>query len=278
MQKFINPASVALIGVPRKTGSGSFNNAESMLRYGYQGRIYPINPHAGEICGLTAYAAMAELPEQVDLAVISVGRDRVLPMLDDCVRAGIKRVIIITQGFADADLKGKELQDEIVAMAKRSAVRIIGPNTMGVLNNFNRFTTSFVDADFPGRFSPVSLIAQSGVIQVAAKNLAWNHWGKAIDIGNGCDVDFTDCLSYFAEDPETEIIVVHMEGMMRGDAFLKLAAKVSRQKPLIVFKTGRSGAGAKAALSHTGSLVERMPSSTPPSGGRALSGSETHPN
>jgi len=255
MQKFINPASVALVGVPRKTGNGSFNNAETMLRYGYRGRIYPVNPHVGKICGLTAYAAMAELPEQADLAVISVGRDRVLPMLDDCIRSGIKRVIIITQGFADADAKGAELQKEIVKMARQNAVRIIGPNTMGVLNNFNRFTTSFVDADFPERFSPVSLIAQSGVIQVAAKNLAWNHWGKAIDIGNGCDIDFTDCLSYFAGDPETKIIVVHMEGMMRGNAFLKLAAEVTRQKPVIVFKTGRSRAGAKAALSHTGSLV-----------------------
>ena len=255
MQKFLDPDSVALIGVPRNTGNGSFNNAETLLRYGFEGKIFPINPNAREICGLKAYPSIADVPEAVDLAVISVGRERVIPMLDQCISAGVKRVVIITQGFADADRKGKEMQEEIERKAKANSVRILGPNTMGVANNFKKFTTAFIDLPRPDTFSPVSLIAQTGVIQVASQNMAYKHWGKAIDIGNGCDVDVVDSLSYLAYDPETKVIVIYMEGMKRGADFLKLASQVTLKKPVIVYKSGRSKAGAKAALSHTGSLV-----------------------
>ncbi|MGA2332017.1 MAG: acetate--CoA ligase family protein [Syntrophales bacterium] len=255
MHKFLDPASVALIGVPRNTGSGTFNNAEVMMRYGYEGKIFPINPNANEICGLRAYPSIADVPEAVDLAVISVGRERVIPTLDQCIVVGVSRIIIITQGFADADQKGKKLQEEIQRRAKANGVRILGPNTMGVLNNFKKFTTSFIDVVYPETFSPVSLIAQTGLFQVASQDMAYKHWGKAVDIGNGCDIDEVDALSYFADDPETKFIVVHMEGIKRGADFLKLAAQTSCKKPVILFKTGRSQAGAKAALSHTGSLV-----------------------
>jgi acetate---CoA ligase (ADP-forming) len=255
MQKFFDPSSVALIGVPRNTGSGTFNNAEVMLRYGYEGKIFPINPNAAEICGLKAYPSIADVPEAVDLAVISVARERVLPVLDQCIAAGVSRIIIITQGFADADEKGKKLQEEIQRRAKANGVRILGPNTMGVLNNFKKFTTSFIDVVHPETFSPVSLIAQTGLFQVASRDMSYKQWGKAVDIGNGCDIDGVDVLSYLADDPETKFIVIHMEGIKRGADFLKLAAQTTGKKPVIVFKTGRSHAGAKAALSHTGSLV-----------------------
>jgi acyl-CoA synthetase (NDP forming) len=255
MHKFFNPQSIAVIGVPARTGVGSFNNVETMVRHGFKGRIYPVNPKATEICGRKAYATVLDIPEVVDLAVISVGRDRVLPLFDECVRSGIKRVVIVSQGFADADHRGKELQEQIVALARENDVRIVGPNTMGLLNNYIRLNTGFVDMPVPEQFSPVSLIAQTGYIQVASVDHAYLGWGKAIDIGNTCDVDFVDVLDYFAEDPETQVIAVHMEGMKRGREFLEVAAKVSVKKPIVVLKTGRSGAGAKAALSHTGSLV-----------------------
>jgi len=255
MQKFLDPSSVALIGVPRQTGDGSFNNAEALLRYGYEGKIFPVNPNTKDICGLKVYPSITDVPEAIDLAVISVARDRVISMLDQCAAAGVTRVVIITQGFADADQKGKEMQEEIVRRAKANCVRIIGPNTMGVVNNFKKFTNSFIDVVRPEIFSPVSLIAQTGVLQVASQDMAYKHWGKAVDIGNGCDIDVVDSLSYFADDPETKIIVIHMEGVKRGLDFLNLVSHVTLRKPVILFKTGRSQAGAKAALSHTGSMV-----------------------
>ena len=131
----------------------------------------------------------------------------------------------------------------------------MGPNTLGVVNNFSHFNTAFVEIPFPEKFLPVSLIAQTGFIQVASRNLAWRDIGKAIDVGNSCDVDIADALDYLGDDPETRVIVIHMEGLKRGPEFLEAAGRVSRKKPVIVFKTGHSLVGAKAALSHSGSLV-----------------------
>jgi len=255
MHKFMDPASVALIGTPRRTGAGAFNNAEMMLRYGFKGRIYPVNPAGGEILGLKVYCAVSEIPETVDLAVISVGRDRVPAAFEDCIRAGLKRVIIISQGFADADERGRGLQDQIASRARETGVRVMGPNTLGVVNNYRHLNTAFVEIPFPERFLPVSLIAQTGFIQVASRNLAWRDIGKAIDVGNSCDVDIADALDYLGDDPETQVIVIHMEGLKRGPEFLEAAGRVSRKKPVVVLKTGHSTVGAKAALSHSGSLV-----------------------
>jgi len=255
MHKFLAPSSVALIGTPRRTGSGAFNNAEMMLRYGFKGRIYPVNPAGGEILGLKVYPAVADIPETVDLAVISVGRDRVTAAFEDCIRAGLDRVIIISQGFADADGHGRLLQDQIAHRAREAGVRVLGPNTLGVVNNYRHLNTAFVEIPFPERYLPVSLIAQTGFIQVASRNLAWRDIGKAIDVGNSCDIDIVDALDYLGDDPETEVIVVHMEGLKRGPEFLEAAGRVSREKPVMILKTGRSAAGAKAALSHSGSLV-----------------------
>ena len=255
MRKFVEPESVAVIGVPRQSGPGTFNSVEVMLRYGYAGKVYPINPNAGEICGLQSYASVSALPEVPDVAIISVGRERVADVVRECGDFGISRAIIITQGFSDADSAGAKMQDEIVRIAAARGMRIVGPNTIGILNNYVRFTTSFIDQPFPEKFHPVSLIAQTGVIQIAAEEFTFDYWGKAIDIGNGSDIDHVDALAYLADDPQTKVIVVHIEGMKRGKEFLELAGKVTRTKPIIALKTGRSSAGARAAISHTGSLV-----------------------
>jgi acyl-CoA synthetase (NDP forming) len=255
MHNFFQPSSVVMIGAPRKTGPGTYNGVEMMLRYGFKGRIYPINPKADEIYGLKAYASVMDVPEVADLATISVGRDFVIPVLKECIQAGIKSVIIISQGFSDADEQGKKLQAEITRIARKSGVRIVGPNTLGTMNNFRSVSTGFVDIPIPETVPPVSIIAQTGLFQVAYPQSAYHSWGKCLDIGNACDVDFVDGLEYFGDDPETKIIVLHIEGMLRGREFLKVASKVSLKKPIIVLKTGRSKAGAKAALSHTGSLV-----------------------
>jgi acetate---CoA ligase (ADP-forming) len=255
MRAFLEPKSLVMIGAPRKTGPGTYNGVEMMLRYGYTGRLYPINPKADEICGLKAYSSVAAVPEVVDLAIISVGRDHVIPAFRECIKAGIRHVIIISQGFGDADQRGHELQAEIAALARQSGVRVLGPNTLGVLNNFRSFCTSFVDLPRPAKVSPVSLIAQTGVIQAASNEFSYHAWGKALDIGNASDVDFVDALEYFHADPETRVIVMYMEGILRGRELMKTAARVSLDKPIIIFKSGRTAAGARAALSHTGSLV-----------------------
>ena len=254
MQQFMDPGSVVLIGAPRRSGPGAYNNLEVMERFGFKGTIYVVHPKVEEICGHRTYPDVDSLPEAPDLAVISVGRDRVLSVFEACVRRSIKQVLVISQGFSDADSEGKRLQEELRRKARESQVKVVGPNTMGVLNNFSAFSTAFVDIPRETPAWPLGLIAQSGVLQVGFESFV-QHVGKAVDLGNMCDVDFVDALEYFEQDPEIRIVAVHMEGVQRGREFLRVARRVARSKPVIVFKTGRSEAGARAALSHTGSMV-----------------------
>jgi acetyltransferase len=254
MKAFFNPRSVVLIGVSRETGVGAYNNLEMMLRYGYKGTIYLVHPKVPEILGHRAYARVADLPEVPELAVISVGRDRVLPVFKECAETGIRRVVVISQGFSDADEAGAALQEQLTAMAREHGVRVLGPNTMGILNAFTSFSTGFVDIARDPSPPPLTMVAQSGVFQVGYESFT-HRVGKAVDVGNGCDIDFVDVLEYLEDDPQTRIIFIHMEGLKRGRELLNVAARVARVKPIIILKTGRSEAGAEAALSHTGSLA-----------------------
>jgi acetate---CoA ligase (ADP-forming) len=254
MQRFLEPRSVVLIGTSRATGPGAYNNLEMLLSYGYPGRIYLVHPKVPEILGYKTYPKVAALPEVPDLAVISLGRDRMVPAVRACVQHGIKRLVVISQGFADADEKGKKLQEEIVRLAREHGARIVGPNTMGIISAFSGFTTAFIDVPRDPNPPPLTVVAQSGAFQVSAASFV-DHMGKAIDIGNAGDVDPVDVLEYLEHDPQTKIIVMHLEAIKRGREFLTVASRVSRSKPIIILKTGRSAAGAKAAISHTGSLV-----------------------
>ena len=250
----MEPRSVAIIGISRRSGPGSYNLMENMQGYGFEGEIFPINPSADEILGKKAYPNVKQVGREIDLAIISLPRDLVLDRVADCVAAGIKAVIVVTQGFADADARGKDLQRRMVALARQNGVRILGPNTLGVVNNQRNFTTSFMP--LVREKSPVGLICQSGVFFVGAANFS-GQIGKGIDLGNACDIGFCEALEYLGENPDTRVIAIHMEGLERTRDFLDLAAVVSKEKPLIVLKTGRSEAGARAVASHTGSMAGR---------------------
>jgi acetyltransferase len=204
--------------------------------------------------GQKVYPRVQDLPEVPELAVIAVGRDLVLPVAEECFAKGIRWLVIITQGFADADIQGKKLQAKLVAAARQYQAHIVGPNTMGVLNAFTCFSTAFVDLICPTNPPPVSLVAQSGAPQVGSESFT-GPLGKAVDLGNAADVGFVEVLNYLEQDPQTRVIALHIEGLTAGRRFLTTAARVNRHKPLVILKTGVSQAGAQAALSHTGSMV-----------------------
>jgi acetyltransferase len=252
VKHFMEPASVALIGVSRRTGPGSYNLMENMLEYGFPGRIIPINPSADEILGIKAWPNVQDAPGPIDLAIISLPRDLVPRSVAECVAAGVKAIIVVTQGFGDADAQGRRMQDEMVALARQSGARILGPNTLGVVNNFNRLTTSFMP--LVRERSPVGLICQSGVFFVGAANFS-GQIGKGIDLGNASDIGFYEALEYLGDDPDIQIIAAHMEGLERTRDFLSVAARVSKTKPVLVLKTGKSETGARAVASHTGALA-----------------------
>jgi acetyltransferase len=254
MKGFLDPKSVVLIGASRRSGSGAYNNLEMMLRYGYGGKIFVVHPAVEKILGRRTYPSVADLPEIPDLAVVSVGRESVLEVVSACAERGIGHVIVISQGFADADDRGRRLQEELAAVARSSGTRILGPNTMGALDAFGGFSTAFLDLPRPADPPPLALVAQSGVFQVGPREFI-GELGKALDVGNSCDVDCVEGLELFEDDPQIEVIALYLEGIARGEQFLETASRVAAKKPLIVLKAGRSEGGAAAVMSHTGCLV-----------------------
>jgi acyl-CoA synthetase (NDP forming) len=252
MKHFMEPESVALIGISRRTGPGSFNLMENMIGFGFTGKIFPVNPHAPEILGRRAYPSVTAVKDKIDLAVISTPRETTIEILRECVSAKVKAAIVVNQGFNDADDRGKEIQKEMVALAKRDGIRILGPNTLGVLNSFSGFTTSFMPVR--QERAPVGLICQSGIHFVGVQEFS-GRLGKGIDLGNACDIGFYEALEYFGEDTDIKVIAIHMEGLNQGKELFSLARRIVNTKPIIIHKSGSSDTGAKAALSHSGSMA-----------------------
>jgi len=249
---FMSPRSVAVIGVSRKTGKGSFNLIENMLAFGYEGDIYPVNPMADEILGFRTYGAVSEIGKPVDLAVVSTPREQIPAVVEECARVGIEAAIIVPQGFADADEVGKGLQRELSRIARQRGIRLMGPNTLGTVNAFSGFTSSFM----PLRREkvPIGVICQSGIFLVGS-TLFTGMTGKGIDLGNGCDLDFADALEYFGQDHDIRVIFMHIEGLDHGRRLLDVAKRVCMKKPVIAFKTARTEAGAHSAASHSGAMA-----------------------
>ena len=264
MKIFFEPRSVVLIGVTRQTGPGAFNNLEMLQRYGYSGKIFLVHPQVQEILGQKTFPRVADLPETPELAVISLGRDRVLPVFRDCLHRGIKRLVVISQGFADADQRGGALQEEMVELAHKHGAWLWAPIPWAWSTPFP--VSAPLSSISPGRLAPppLTLVLQSGVFQAGYPIFTW-RLGKSIDIGNGCDVDFVDLLEFLENDPQTQIIMLHMEGLKRGREFLKVAARVASQKPILVLKTGRSPGGARPLYPTPAPWWGKTPSLTWPS-------------
>jgi acetyltransferase len=225
---------------------------EIMSDFGYSGEIYPVNPNAGEILGKKAYPGVADIKKEIDLAVITSPRATTLGILQDCIAANIKAAIVVNQGFNDADQRGKQMQRQIADLAAGAGIRILGPNTLGVINSFSGFTTSFMPV--VKQRVGIGLICQSGIHFVGPSKFS-GMIGKGVDLGNSCDVGYYDMLKYYADDPDIAVIAIHMEGLNQGRDFLSLAARVVKEKPIVVHKTGSSETGARAAMSHTGSMA-----------------------
>ena len=252
LKYLLEPRSLAVIGASRSSGKKT-NVLENLLSYGFSGNIYPVNPKATEILGLKAYASVADIPDEIDLALISTPRSTVIPIVEECAKKGIKVAIVVAQGFADAnDEEGRNLQKNLVRIAEERGIRIVGPNTFGVGNGFINLNTAFVFLK-PEKI-PVGAVGQSGLsfaVTTQSQSL-----GKAVDIGNACDVGFCDVLEYFKEDPDIKIIVLYIEGLPKdGNKFLEIARETAKKKPILALRGGKTEEGAKKVQSHTGSLA-----------------------
>jgi acetyl coenzyme A synthetase (ADP forming)-like protein len=260
LEPFFKPKSVAVIGAsrePRKFGHVIFKN---FVESEFIGKTYPINPNAENILGSKAYHSLEEVPSELDLAVIAVPASIVPSIIDECLSKNVKAAVIISGGFREVGEKGEKLELEIKKKIEGSNLRIIGPNCIGVYDPSNHVDTLFLPTyrlrrPKPG---PIAFISQSGAFGSAVLDWAASQdigISKFISIGNKIDVDEVDLLNYLADDPLTKCITVYVESIERGREFLKTASRVTNSKPLIVLKGGTTLEGARAALSHTGSLA-----------------------
>jgi len=257
---FFEPKSVAVVGASRAPGKIGNTILKNLLTLKYQGQVFPINPNASEISGLKTYPSVAEIPHPVDLAVIAIPAPLVLDVVRDCARKRVRGIVIISSGFSEIGKEGIERQSELFQIATKAGMRILGPNTTGILNSQNRFTTTFVELN-EVREGSVAFIAQTGMFagMMLEHILTWEKLGlsKVAGLGNKCDVADHEILDYFAQDTATKVIMMHVEGIKDGKRFFEAARCLTKKKPMIVLKAGRTEAGAKAALSHTGSLTGR---------------------
>jgi acyl-CoA synthetase (NDP forming) len=255
VKTFVNPTSIAVVGAStRRIGHQIIEN----LLYGYQGRIYPVNPNHSEIAGLPCFSSLEDISSPVDLAIILVPAPVTPSVLESCARKGIRRVMIQSAGFAEVGEAGKAVQDRCTAIAKAAGIRVWGPNCMGLVDipgkQYLTFMHPSVYADglVPGR---ISLVVQSGMLSgvfLTEMSRRAIGIGKVCSIGNKSDLDECDILEYLLDDPETDAVALYLESMPRGRVFTQLARQST--KPIVVLKGGQSQTGAKAAMSHTSSL------------------------
>lgn len=255
---FYNPSSIAVIGASRSPGKGGNTVLLNMLKAGFKGPIYPINPSGKEIMGMQSYARIQDVPAQVDLAVIVIPKASVPEALNDCASCGIKNIILSTGGYADMGEAGAAEQKIIADLAKRAGIRIMGPNSIGTINPSIGLANSIGTME-PIETGRISFIAQSGIFSSGwARSIAgYKPFGiaKTACIGNKGDINESDLLEYLTDDEKTSSIGMYLEGIIDGPRFVKAAAKACLKKPVVVMKAGRSEAGAAAIASHTGSLA-----------------------
>jgi acetyltransferase len=255
---FFEPQSVAVVGSLREGYFGGYVVIKTLLNAGFGGKIYPVNPSYQEILGLKVYSSINEIPEKIDLALIMINRRSVPDVLRECAGKGIKSVIVVADGFAERDEEGAKLQNEILEIARKAGIRIIGPNTAGIVNSANGLIPNPYEPGYkkvkPGA---VAICAQTGMINPQAFPYADLHYGvsKICDYGNKCDVDECDLLEYLENDPATKVITMYLESIQDGQRFLNISRRVTSKKPVLILKSGRTKEGAKVSASHTGSLA-----------------------
>ncbi len=258
LDPFFNPRSVVVIGASATTGKSGNVVVRNILANGYTGKVYLVNPKAGDILGLPVHASITDLPAEIDLAIVVLPAKETPQALRDCAERGIRQIVLLAGGFAEVDEYGEEIQRETTSIIREKGLRVIGPNTSGHTSTPHQFTSSL----FPLgkiRRGNVSFIAQTGNFATHTMKyiLTGEHFGvsRVIGLGNKVDIEESEALEYLANDPETHAIIMYLESIKRPKRFLEVAKGVTRLKPVVMLKGGITEAGKKAAVAHTAAMA-----------------------
>ncbi len=254
----MKPRSVAIIGAsrdPHKVGNVILQN---YISAGYEGKLYPVNLNANEVLGYKAYKSILDIKEAVDLAVIAIPAPAVPGALEQCGKAKVRSAVVVSGGFAEVG--EVELQDKITEIAEKYKIAMVGPNCLGVMDMRSKVDTLFLPTKkiSKPKVGFVSFVSQSGAVGSTVLDVIAGEGiglSKFISYGNAAYIDEVDILEYLMNDPETKVIVLYIEGIKRGKEFVELARKITKIKPVVVLKAGRTSAGTAAAHSHTASLA-----------------------
>ncbi|MEJ5199029.1 MAG: acetate--CoA ligase family protein [Anaerolineae bacterium] len=256
LEMFTEPRGVAVIGASTSPEKLGYQVLHNIIRYGYQGAVYPVNPTAPEILGLKAYPSVLECPDPVDLAVILVPNKAVPAVMEQCGQRGVKGAVVITAGFREVGPQGKALEQQLIETCHRYGMRMIGPNVLGIIDTVCRLNASFA-AGMPAR-GRIAFMSQSGALCTSILDMAIGQgigFSRFYSIGNKADINELDLVKAWAEDGETRAIMAYLEGITNGPEFIRAASQVTRHKPIIAIKSGTTSAGSKAVSSHTGTLA-----------------------
>ncbi|MSO92509.1 MAG: CoA-binding protein [Rhodospirillales bacterium] len=257
IKPFFEPRSVAVIGASRSPGKAGYQQVANLARI-FRGQVFPINPHATEICGVPCRRSVSEIEGPVDLAIVLLPAPHVPEAVRACVEKGVPAVLIASAGFAEIGPEGKRLQDAILDAVAGTKTRIWGPNCNGLVNTGVNLLASFVDLSGV-RPGPLAIVGQTGIFAAAFLNQIMDipelGVSKVATLGNASDVDIADVVEYLAEDSATEVIALYLEGFKNGERFIRLCRELVRRKPIVAVTAGGSEAGARASLSHTANLA-----------------------
>ena len=256
LEMFTEARGVAVVGASTSPDKLGYQVLHNIIRYGYEGGIYPVNPTAPEILGLKAYPSVLDCPDPVDLAVILVPNKAVPAVMEQCGQRGLKGAVVITAGFREVGPQGRALEQQVVDICHRYGMRMVGPNVLGIIDTVLKLNASFA-AGMPDR-GRIAFMSQSGALCTSILDLAMGQgigFSRFYSIGNKADINELDLVKTWAEDPETRAIMAYLEGITNGPEFIHIASQVTRHKPIIAIKSGTTSAGSKAVSSHTGTLA-----------------------
>jgi acetyltransferase len=256
LELLFKPRSVAVIGASRDPNKVGHAILKNIIESGYKGRVYPVNPKADSVLGLTAYKSVLDIPDEVDLAVIVIPAQNVLDVMEECGRKGVKFAIVISAGFKEIGGEGVEREKKLVEIARKYGIRVVGPNCLGIIDMHTPINATF--GPQPQRKGGIAFISQSGALLTAI--LDWSSkvgigFSNIVSLGNKADLNEIDFVEYLGENPETKVILLYLESISDGRRFIQVASAVSRKKPIVLLKGGVTEAGARAALSHTGAMA-----------------------
>jgi acetyl coenzyme A synthetase (ADP forming)-like protein len=253
-----SPRSIAVVGASRNRNSIGFALLHNLVSNQFNGTIFPVNPHAQSIHSLKAYPTLADIPDPVDLAVIMVPRRLVQGIVEEALEIGVRGLVVITAGFAETGEEGAALERRVRDTVRGAGARMIGPNCMGVINTEPEFSLDATFSPTPARRGSIGFVSQSGALGVAVLNAAADlsvGLTQFVSMGNKADVSGNDLMEYWEDDPTTRVICMYLESFGNPRRFTEIAKRVSRKKPILIVKSGRTAEGARAASSHTGAIA-----------------------